>query len=107
MANEKTLQLTMDNFNKTIAQGITLVDFWAEWCGPCRMLLPVIESVAQELEGKVKVAKVNVDNQEAIAQKYGILTIPTVILFKDGEVMEKLVGYKNKQVFIEMVNKYL
>ncbi|HHT83684.1 MAG TPA: thioredoxin [Clostridiales bacterium] len=97
----------MDNFNKTIAQGITLVDFWAEWCGPCRMLLPVIESVAQELEGKVKVAKVNVDNQEAIAQKYGILTIPTVILFKDGEVMEKLVGYKNKQVFIEMVNKYL
>lgn len=80
-----------------------LVDFWATWCGPCRMLAPIIEEIANEYEGKAKVCKVNVDEQPALAAKYGIMSIPTLILFKNGEVAEKTVGLKTKDQIKEIL----
>ena len=88
--------LTSDNFeSEVIASEIpVLVDFWATWCGPCKMLGPVISQIADEYEGKVKVGKVNVDEEEELAAKYGIQSIPTVLLFKGGEVVAESLGFK-------------
>lgn len=80
-----------------------LVDFWATWCGPCRMIAPIIEEIAKEYEGKVKVGKVNVDEQSALAAKYGIMSIPTLILFKNGEIAEKMVGLRSKEQIAEIL----
>ena len=93
--------LTSDNFeSEVIASEIpVLVDFWATWCGPCKMLGPVISQIADEYEGKVKVGKVNVDEEEELAAKYGIQSIPTVLLFKGGEVVEQSLGFKPKAFF--------
>ena len=95
------LVLTSDNFEtEVIAADIpVLVDFWAPWCGPCKMLGPVISQIADEYEGKVKVGKVNVDEEEELAAKYGIQSIPTVLLFKGGEVVEQSLGFKPKAFF--------
>ncbi|MCL2569280.1 MAG: thioredoxin [Oscillospiraceae bacterium] len=84
--------LTKHDFDETIAEGVTLVDFWAAWCGPCQMLGPVIDDLAERMEGKYKICKVNVDQEEEISHRYGVMSIPTVILFKDGEVLDKRVG---------------
>ena len=93
--------LTSDNFeSEVIASEIpVLVDFWATWCGPCKMLGPVISQIAEEYEGKVKVGKVNVDDEEELAMEYGIQSIPTVLLFKGGEVVEQSLGFKPKAFF--------
>ncbi len=93
--------LTSDNFeSEVIASEIpVLVDFWATWCGPCKMLGPVISQIADEYEGKVKVGKVNVDEEEELAAQYGIQSIPTVLLFKGGEVVEQSLGFKPKAFF--------
>ena len=93
--------LTSDNFeSEVIASEIpVLVDFWATWCGPCKMLGPVISQIADEYEGKVKVGKVDVDEEEELAAKYGIQSIPTVLLFKGGEVVEQSLGFKPKAFF--------
>ncbi len=93
--------LTSDNFeSEVIASEIpVLVDFWATWCGPCKMLGPVISQIADEYEGKVKVGKVNVDEEEELAAKYGIQSIPTVLLFKGGEVVDQSLGFKPKAFF--------
>ena len=93
--------LTSDNFeSEVIASEIpVLVDFWATWCGPCKMLGPVISQIANEYEGKVKVGKVNVDEEEELAAQYGIQSIPTVLLFKGGEVVEQSLGFKPKAFF--------
>lgn len=90
--------LTEENFEKEILQSDkpVLVDFWAPWCGPCKMLGPVIEELAQELSGRVKVAKVNVDEQAKLAAEYGIVSIPTLIVFKNGKVTNKAVGVQAK-----------
>lgn len=104
---KNVLTITKDNFDATISEGVTLVDFWAEWCGPCKMLVPVIDEVANELAGKAKVGKVNVDSESELAQQFGIMSIPTVIIFKDGKVAEKVTGFRNKPVWVEMVKKYL
>lgn len=92
------LILTKDNFEAEVLNSDipVLVDFWASWCGPCRMLAPVIEDLAKELSGKAKVGKVNVDEEEQLAAQYNIMSIPTVILFKDGKPAATSTGVKNK-----------
>jgi thioredoxin 1 len=87
--------------------GLTLVDFWAEWCGPCIALGPTIEALATDYEGKVNVGKLNVDQNPETAQKFGIRNIPTILLLKDGEIVERLVGAQPKQAFVDAINKHL
>ena len=85
-------ELTVDTFESTVNNGVTLVDFWAEWCGPCRMVGPVVEELAKEYDGKAVVGKVNVDNNPQVAMKYGIRSIPTILFIKNGEVVDRSVG---------------
>lgn len=84
--------LTDGDFKDAIASGTTLVDFWAPWCGPCKAIAPVLDELAQEYDGRVAIAKINVDEQSATAEVFGIMSIPTMILFKDGKPAGKLVG---------------
>ncbi len=84
-----------------------LVDFWASWCGPCKMVAPVLDELAGTYEGQVKVAKVNVDDNPDTASRYGVMSIPTLILFKNGEPQETLVGFQNKESLEEVINKNL
>ncbi len=82
-----------------------LVDFWAPWCGPCRMLMPTVEQLANEYAGKVKIGKVNTDDNQGTAASYGITSIPTVMLFKNGQLVDKVVGAPPKQHFVNMLDK--
>ena len=101
------LNLNKDNFEKSIANGVAIVDFWAEWCGPCKMQLPIIEEFSSEMEGKATIGKVNVDEELELAQSFGIQSIPTLILFKDGKPVKKLVGLHSKEALYEEVNQVL
>jgi thioredoxin 1 len=110
MADSKNvLTATDDAFDSTILKGsdLSLVDFWAEWCGPCRMLAPTIDSIAEEFAGKMKVYKMNVDQNPDTPTRYHIKGIPTVILFKGGEVVDQLVGNQPKDVFVQTIKKHL
>ncbi|SNX55303.1 thioredoxin [Thermoanaerobacterium sp. RBIITD] len=82
-----------------------LVDFWAEWCGPCRMVSPIIEELANDYEGKVKVGKVNVDEENELAQQFKVMSIPTIALFKDGKLVDKIVGARPKSEFENFIDK--
>jgi thioredoxin 1 len=106
---EKEIILTDKNFNDEVinSQVPVLVDFWAVWCGPCQMIGPVIAEIAQEFEGKIKVGKVNVDENQATAAKYGIRGIPTLLFFKGGEVANQVVGVQPKNKLVELINKIL
>ncbi len=84
-----------------------VVDFWASWCGPCRMVAPIMEELANDLVGKVQIAKVNVDEQGELAAQFRIMSIPTVLVFKNGEVAEKIVGARTKDEFTELIEKHL
>ena len=101
------LNLNKDNFEQSISNGVALVDFWAEWCGPCKMQLPIIEEISNEMEGKATIGKVNVDEELELAQSFGIQSIPTLILFKDGKPVKKLVGLHSKESLYEEVNQVL
>ncbi len=103
------LEVTDQSFDQEVLQAPVpvLVDFWAEWCGPCKMLAPTVEALASEYAGKVKVAKVNVDENIATASRYRIQGIPTLLLFKNGEVREQLVGTQPKSVVEKALNKHL
>jgi len=90
MSNAK--ELTSADFRSTVAAGITLVDFWAEWCGPCRMMAPVLDEVAAQYAGKVTVGKVNVDNEGELAQEFSVSSIPTLIILKDGQEVNRYIG---------------
>lgn len=104
------LHLTQQNFRQTIeGGGVVLVDFWAAWCGPCRMIAPIVEEVAAEFDGKAKVGKVNVDEEEELSRQFGIMSIPTLMVFKDGKLVDKMVGVPQnaKQALKNLVEKHL
>ncbi len=103
------IEVNAEAFNQEVLEEKVpvLVDFWAEWCGPCRMLAPVVEEIARELAGKLKVVKVNVDLNPSVAVSYGIMSIPTLILFKDGKPVEKLIGYMPKARIMEALNRHI
>lgn len=103
----KYIELTNDNFADTITKGVTLVDFWAPWCGPCKMIAPVIEELAEDFDGKATIAKVNTDEEQDIAIKYGIRSIPTLLVFKDGEMVDQMVGAAGKQVLADKIDSFL
>jgi thioredoxin 1 len=90
-----------DNFSDLIREGLVLVDFYADWCGPCKMLGPVLDNLAEELKGKVKIVKVNVDELSEIAQEYGVMSIPTLILFENGTMTKQNIGFLSKDMLKE------
>lgn len=102
-----TITITEKTFNKTIEKGVTLVDFWATWCPPCQMQSPVLEELSDELEGKVLIGKVDVDEEKALASKYQIQSIPTLLIFKDGELFNTLIGFNPKPNLENVLTKYL
>ncbi len=105
--NKNTLELTEGTFKSTIDSGVTLVDFYADWCMPCRMLAPTIYAIADENAGKIKVAKLNIDQAQGIAAEYGVMSIPTVIVFKDGKRISQQVGMANKSAYQKMIDSAL
>ncbi|GCD78625.1 thioredoxin [Thermaurantimonas aggregans] len=104
-----TVELNERNFDEIVVKSDkpVLVDFWAEWCGPCRIIGPTVEELAKEYEGKAIVGKVNVDENISVASKYGIRNIPTLLIFKGGQVVDKHVGVASKSVLAEKLNKQL
>ena len=109
MASEKTQTFTDANFQQEVlsASHPVLVDFWAEWCGPCRMIAPHVDAVATELDGKAKIGKLNVDENPAVVSKYSIRGIPALLLFKGGELVDSLVGATDKTRIKALVEKHL
>jgi len=103
----KYVELNSSNFDETVKEGVTLVDFWAPWCGPCRMIAPVIEELAAEYEGKATIAKVNTDEEQELAVKFGIRSIPSILFFKDGQVVDQMVGAASKQAFAEKLDSLI
>jgi len=99
MASPKIVTLTEDNFAAEVLQSASpvLVDFWAEWCGPCKMIGPVLDELADEYSGKVKIGKVDIDHQQGLAAQYGVRAIPTLLLFSKGQVSEQMVGLRSKR----------
>lgn len=101
------ITLNQQNFDEITSKGVVLVDFWATWCGPCKMMVPNVEEIATEYKGKVTVGKVDVDECQELATRFGIMSIPTLIVFKDGEKKEVLVGYRLKMQIAQVLDKYL
>ena len=100
------IEITKENFEEVVLKNQlpVLVDFWATWCGPCKMIGPIVEEIAEELEGKVAVGKINVDKQPELANRYGIMSIPTLLVFKNGEITNKKIGYMPKEKILEMLD---
>jgi thioredoxin 1 len=104
---KQTMEINETNFESEVLQSNqpVLVDFWAEWCGPCKMLAPVLDEIAKEQTGHVKVAKVNVDTNPTLAARFGIQSIPTLLYFADGEVKDKIIGAAGKRVIVSKLEK--
>ena len=104
----KYIEVTIANIDDVIKSGVVLLDFWATWCGPCRMLSPVIDQLAIDFDGKAKICKVNSDDQQDLTVKYGVRSIPTLIFLKDGEVVDQMIGSSaNKQTITDKLNSLL
>jgi thioredoxin 1 len=99
MASDKIINLTQETFDKEVLQSSkpVLVDFWAEWCGPCKMISPILDELAAEYDGRVRLGKVNVDEQQELAAQYGVSAIPTLLLFNQGQVADQMVGLRSKR----------
>ena len=103
-----TVHFSKEGFDKALAQsGLMMVDFWADWCGPCKMLAPVIEDLAGQYEGRALVGKVNVDEEPELAMRYGVMSIPTVIFFKDGKEIDRKVGVMPAAAFTQVLDANL
>jgi thioredoxin 1 len=107
MASDKLKTLTDSNFDQEVRTGVTLVDFWAEWCGPCRRIAPIVEQLAGEYEGRATVAKLNVDENPNIPGRFMIRGIPTLLLFKNGQLADTLVGLAPKEDIARMIDRHL
>jgi len=105
--SEKVVVLNVTNFDHQTKRGLTLVDFWATWCMPCKVMVPALNDVAEELDGKVKVGKVDVDQNQALAAKFKVRSIPTLILFKDGKEINRFVGVKDKNFLLKQLKEVL
>ncbi|MGI6213162.1 MAG: thioredoxin [Christensenellales bacterium] len=104
---ENLIELTDENFDEVISQEkVSLIDFWANWCPPCKMLLPIIDELAEEKGQEYNICKVNVDENGDIAERYSIMTIPTLMVFKKGEMLERLVGVKPKNQLLAILEKH-
>ncbi len=103
------VEITDGNFETEVIQSTlpVLIDFWAPWCGPCRMVSPIVEEIASDYEGKIKVGKLNTDDNQKTATRYGIMSIPTLMIFKDGEVRERIVGAQPKNAIVSRIDKVL
>ncbi|BAE84218.1 thioredoxin [Desulfitobacterium sp. LBE] len=108
MAGENVKTFTTANWNEEVlgSDKAVLVDFWAAWCGPCRMVAPIIEELADEMAGKVIIGKLNVDEEPAIAGQYQVMSIPTLAVFKNGQVVDKSVGFRGKADLVKMIEKH-
>src|SRR6516164_5078985 len=109
MASEAIVEITDANFDQLVlkSEQPVLIDFWAAWCGPCRALAPIVDEIAQSYAGRVKVGKMDVDKNAATPQRYGVRGIPTLLLFKDGQVKEQIVGYVSRDVIEKALDKNL
>ena len=109
MSNAKISQVSEGNFDSEVAQSNlpVLVDFWAEWCGPCKMIAPLLDELADEYDGKLKIGKVDVDQNQGLAGKFGIRAIPTLLIFKGGEVKEQIVGMASKKDLQKKISAHL
>jgi thioredoxin 1 len=106
---ELLVEVTDDSFKQEIVehQGLALVDLWAVWCGPCQMIAPIVEQLAEEYQGRLKVAKMDVDHNQQTAMQYGVQSIPTLLLFKDGEVVEQIVGAQPKPSVVAKIEPHM
>ncbi len=100
----KVKHLNSENFSTETSQGIALIDFWAEWCGPCKMLGPVIDEIASEVSDEITIAKVDVDKAQNIASQYNVRSIPAIFILKDGAIVNQLIGMQDKQTLLDAIN---
>lgn len=100
------VDVTDKDFAKETAEGLVLADFWAPWCGPCKMIAPVLEELDGEMNDKVKIVKLDVDENQETAGKFGVMSIPTLLLIKDGNVVDQVVGFQPKEALVELINKH-
>ena len=101
------IELTSENFDSTVENGVSLVDFWAPWCGPCRMLSPVIDELVNDFKDKANICKVNTDEEQNLAVKYGVRSVPTILIIKDGEIVDQVIGAQSKQALADKINAHL
>ncbi len=107
--SKKVLELNVNDFDQEVMSSdrLVVVDFWAQWCGPCKILSPIMDNLSETFEGKVKIAKVNVDEQPELTTRFKIMSLPTILFFKDGEIIEKIAGMRNEADLQKTIEKHL